>query len=179
MTTPTRRPVPTPGDLARRSDQPPAPRAPSKGGDAHTDPSAVAAQPPARTLTAEEAIAPGRLAPSERFKPTYQRGLLLSGMLPETRLMAFTLLWYSHHRSGRISPNFQPSREQLAADTGMDTGRVGVQIEILRQRGWLRLTPIAEGPRTGRPRFELAIPALYLERIRTQRIERVPYGQSD
>jgi hypothetical protein len=130
-------------------------------------------------MSLADAIAPGRLAPGERFKPTYHRGLLLSGMLPEARLLGYTLLWYANHRTGRISPNFQPSRAQLADDTGLDAGRVGVQLEILRERGWLRLTPIAEGPRTGRPRFELTIPALCLERVRAHRAEQIPPGQSD
>lgn len=178
MTTPTRRPVPTPGDLARRSERQPAAVAPPKGDNVHAR-SAVATPPVAQTLTPEEAIAPGRLAKGERFKPTYHRGLLLSGMLPETRLMGLSLLWYSHHHTGRISPNFQPSLEQLAADTGLDTHRVGVQIEILRQRGWLHLTVIAEGPRAGQPRFDLAIPALHLQRIRAHRAERAQPGQSD
>jgi hypothetical protein len=138
----------------------------------------VEAKQPMR-MTAAEAIAPGRLAPGERFKPTYHRGLLLSGMLPEARLLGYTLLWYANHRTGRISPNFQPSREQLAADTGLGAARVGVQIEVLRERGWLHLTPIQEGLRAGRPRFDLTIPALYLERVRAHRAAQIPPGQSD
>lgn len=169
--------TPTPADLARRAPAKPGvplAAAPSQGA-APSSPSTPVAEPaapsPQRALTAEEAIAPGRLAPAERFKAMYRLGLMFSGMLPETRLVGLTLLWYAHHHTGRISPNFQPSTERLAADTGLDTARVGVQIEILRQRGWLRLTPIAEGPRVGRPRFELTIPTLHLQRIRAHRAE--------
>ncbi|MEV0475503.1 hypothetical protein [Streptomyces prunicolor] len=176
--------TPTPADLARRAlakPVPPRAAAPPQA-TVPSNPSTAAARPAKqssqRALTAEEAIAPGRLAPDERFKSTYHRGMLLSGMLPEARLVGFTLLWYSHHRTGRISPNFQPTAEQLASDTGLDTARVGVQLEVLRQRGWLRLTPIAEGPRTGCPRFELTIPALYLRRIRAHRAELQSHGQS-
>ncbi|MFF6985642.1 hypothetical protein [Streptomyces sp. NPDC010273] len=169
--------TPTPADLVRRApvrpgvpltaapSQPTAPSGPSAAGAPPATPS------PQRALTPEEALAPGRLAPAERFKAMYRLGLMFSGMLPETRLMGLTLLWYAHHRTGRISPGFQPDTERLAADTGLDTARVGVQIEILRQRGWLRLTPIAEGPRVGRPRFELTIPTLHLQRIRAHRAE--------
>ncbi|WP_314411419.1 hypothetical protein [Streptomyces sp. DSM 40484] len=119
--------------------------------------------------TPQESIAPGHLVDGERFKPTYHRGLLMSGMNPEARLMGFTLLWFANHKTGRISPNFQPSQEELAEATGLSAGRVGVQIEVLRERGWLHLTWIAEGPRTGLPRFDLTIPALYLERVRAHR----------
>ncbi|WP_327403867.1 helix-turn-helix domain-containing protein [Streptomyces sp. NBC_01288] len=162
--------TPTPADLARRIPVKPGPPT-----TAPSNPSTTAARPAKpsskRALTAEEAIAPGRLGPDERFKSTFHLGLLRSGMLPEARLVGFTLLWYAHHRTGRISPNFQPSAEQLASDTGLNTASVGVQLEVLRQRGWLRLTPIAEGPRTGLPRFELTIPALHLQRIRAHRAE--------
>lgn len=125
--------------------------------------------PPPRTP--QESLAPGRLADGERFKPTFHRGLLLSGMNPEARLMGYTLLWFAHHRTGRISPTLQPSQQELADASGLSVGRVGVQLEVLRERGWLRLVPISEGPRTGLLRFELTIPALYLERVRAHRAE--------
>lgn len=164
--------TPSPADLARRA----APWPAALTTPPRPTPPAVERARPAQ-LTPAQAIAPGHLKPSERFKPTYTRGLLLSGLLPEARLMGHTLLWYAHHRTGRISPNFQPGLEQLAADSGFYPARVGVQIEILRERGWLCLTPIAEGPRQGRPRFELTIPALVLDRIRQQRAEHQP-GQN-
>ncbi|OQQ16098.1 hypothetical protein B0675_02085 [Streptomyces sp. M41(2017)] len=147
--------TPSPADLARRAR-----------------PAEVKQTAPANPL------APARMKSGERFKALYQRGLQMSGMLPEARLVAHTLLMYANHRTGRISPNFQPSREQLAEDTGLDPARIGVQIEVLRQRGWLALTTIAEGPRTGQSRFDMTIPSLYIERIRGPRhTERASLGQ--
>ncbi|WP_405924900.1 hypothetical protein [Streptomyces sp. NBC_00035] len=167
---------PSPADLARRTPQATtaAPPKPAPG-PAPTAPRA-AARPQPPKLSAAEAIAPGRLADGERFKPSYHRGLLLSGMLPEARLMGYTLLWYANHSTGRISPNFQPGIEELVEHTGLDARRVGVQLEVLRERGWLRLATIQQGPRAGLPRFELTIPALYLERVRAHRARQIPSG---
>lgn len=142
---------PSPADLARRT-----PRVSATG----------------TQTAAEAAIAPGRLVEGERFKPMYHWGLLLSDMLPETRLLGYTLLWYAHHSSGRISPARQPNQAELARATGLTAARVGVQLEVLRQRGWLHLATVPQGPRAGLPRYDLTIPALYLERIRAQRAER-------
>ncbi|WP_405925466.1 hypothetical protein [Streptomyces sp. NBC_00035] len=161
---------PSPADLARRpphAEPKPAPR-PAPAATPHTAPCETP------RLSPQEAIAPGVLRGDERFKPSYHRALLLSGMLPEARLMGYTLLWYAHHRTGRISPSFQPSREELAEHSGLTAGRVGVQLEVLRERGWLHLTPIQQGPRAGLPRFELTIPALYLERVRAHRARQIP-----
>lgn len=153
--------IPSPADLAARARPGTAPA-------------------PRRKSTSADALAPGRLEPAERFKTLYRRGLMLSGMLPEARLVAHTLLMYANHRTGRISPNFQPSRDQLVEDTGLEAARVGVQLEVLRQRGWLTLTPIAEGPRVGLPRFDLTIPSLYMARIRgPRRTDRASHGQTD
>jgi hypothetical protein len=145
--------TPSPADLARRARPRPA--------EDGTKPA---------QLTPAKAIAPGQLAPGERFKTLYQRGLMISGMLPQARLVGHTLSLYAHHRTGRISPNHQPSHDQLAADTGLNPGSIGAQFEILRQRGWLQSTRIGEGPRAGKPRFDLTIPALYLEQIRAPRL---------
>lgn len=151
--------IPSPADLAARARPATAPAKP-------------------KPATPADSLAPARLEPDEPFKTMYQRGLILSGMLPEARLVAHTLLMYANHRTGRVSPNFQPSSEQLAADTGLAAARIGGQLEILRQRGWLKLTSIAEGPRIGRPRFDLTIPSLYIERIRGPlRAERASPGQ--
>jgi hypothetical protein len=158
--------IPSPADLARRAAQPkPGPR---------PAPPAAAAPQLGPLPAAEEAFAPGVLdaGAGERFKPTYHWGLILSGMRPESRLLAYTLLWYAHHRTGRIAPHLKPSREQLATATGLSTAQVGVQLEILRSRGWLRLSPVTEGPRRGQDRYDLTIPSLYLERIRAERAER-------
>jgi hypothetical protein len=164
--------IPSPADLARR----PAPRPAALTAPPRPKPPAVE-RPPVQ-LNPAQAIAPGQLEAGERFKATYTRGLTLSGLLPESRLMGHTLLWYAHHRTGRIAPASRPSFDQLADDTGFSPARVGVQIQILRERGWLCLTSIAEGPRRGRPRYDLTIPALVLERIRQQRAEHRQPGQT-
>lgn len=150
--------------MAARRTAPPTP-------DPTPGPRPKAAAPSvSRPLTAaEEAIAPGVLTQGERFKPTYHRGLLMSGMLPEARLMGFALLYFANHRTGRIPPSLQPDRQELAQLTGLSTARVGVQLEVLRERGWLHFHRIDHGPRVGLPRFDLTIPALHLERIRAHR----------
>lgn len=130
--------TPTPGDLARR--QPAVP--------------------------IEEALAPAQLREGERFKAVYSRGMALSGMHPEARLLGHVLLAYADRRGGRIAPNRQPSWDRLASETGLDRERIGVQLNILDQRGWLRRTVIQTGPRTGVTRYRLTIPLLYIERIR-------------
>ncbi|MGW5736968.1 MULTISPECIES: hypothetical protein [Streptomyces] len=157
--------TPSPADLARRAR--PQPAAPTTA--PRSKPTAARHVRSAQLTPAAQAIAPGRLLDGERFKTLYQRGLLLSGLPSHARLVGHTLSLYAHHRTGRVSPNHQPSFEQLAADTGLEAARIGVQVEILRQRGWLLLTRINQGPRAGRTRFDLAIPALYLERIRAPR----------
>jgi hypothetical protein len=143
--------IPSPADLARR----PAPATPATPKPALLD-----------------AVAVGVLTKDERFKPMYTWALLMSGMQPEARLLAHTLLWYARHTDGHISPAYQPSVDELVAATGLAPARISTQIEILRQRGWLRLASVPDGPRAGSPRYELTIPALYLQRVRARRIER-------
>lgn len=171
MTTSTTR-IPSPGDLARRTSAHPPAQTAQQTATPKPKPRAQEQPHELRELTAAEAIAPGRLAKGERFKPMYHWGLMLSGLLPEARLLGYTLLWYARHTDGHISPTYQPNLDQLAAATGLMPARVAVQIEILCQRGWLRTTAIPTGPRAGGPRYDLTIPALYLERIRAKRAER-------
>lgn len=171
MTTAQHRP--TPGDLAPKPPTPnPATLAPRPAAPTATPGPAPQEAPPSsrpRAMTPAEAIAPGILIGRERFKPTYTRALFLSSMLPAARLVAHTLLWHANHLSGKISPRLQPTTEQLAEATGLDPARVQVQLKILAQRGWIHLHRIEEGPRAGHPRFDLAIPALYLEQVRAAR----------
>ena len=169
MTTSARLHSPSPADMARRPTPTPAPK------PAPTPVQPEAPQGP-RALTPAEAIAPGELRDGERFKPLYQRALLISGLLPTARLMGHTLLWYANHRTGRISPNYQPTVEQLAKATGLNPARVGVQIEILAQRGWVHLHRLKDGPRAGRTRLDLTIPALNLEQVRADRTPRAELG---
>ncbi|MGW0566125.1 helix-turn-helix domain-containing protein [Streptomyces tauricus] len=151
-----RRPAPPPKPAAR-----PAPTAPT--------PRPAAPSAPQPQTAAEKAISPGVLADGERFKPTYHRGLMVSGMQPEARALGFALLWFASHKNGRISPTLQPSQQDLADASGLSIARVGVQLQVLRERGWLHLHRIEYGPRAGLPRFDLTIPALYLERVRAYR----------
>lgn len=155
----------SPADMAARRPAQPGPPAPKPG----PRPQATAPSAPGPLTAAEKAIAPGALAAGERFKPTYHRGLLISGMQPEARVTGFALLYFANHKNGRISPSVQPSQQELADSTGLSAERVGVQLEVLRERGWLHLHRIEHGPRAGLPRFDLTVPALYLERIRAYR----------
>lgn len=152
--------VPSPADFARRV----APAAP-----------AVSATP---LPPIAQAIEPGKLGPNETFKPTYTWGLLISGMLPETRLLGHTILWYARYYDGHIPPTFAPNVDKLSAGSGLTPTRVQTHLEILRQRGWLRLTSIPTGPRAGSPRFDLTIPSLYLERVRAKRADREAINQA-
>lgn len=143
MTTTSHRP--SPGDLAGR----PAPKP--------------------KTLTPAETVQPGRLQGKERLRPTFQRGLRISRMHPEARLVALTLLGYAHHTTGVIFPRYQPTPEQLAEDTGLTAGQVGVQIHVLTQRGWLGSRRIQQGADAGREGLRLTVPALVLEQVRAAR----------
>ncbi|MDX3217705.1 helix-turn-helix domain-containing protein [Streptomyces scabiei] len=135
---------PTPGDLAHR----PAPKPP---------------------VTPAAAIQPGRLRGKERLRPTFHRGLRISRMHPEARLVALTLLGYAHHTTGVVFPRYQPTSEQLAEATGLTPGQVGVQIHVLTQRGWLGIRRIEQGADAGREGLRLTVPALVLEQIRAAR----------
>ncbi|MEL3949478.1 hypothetical protein [Streptomyces sp. LNU-CPARS28] len=119
--------------------------------------------------SAQAAIAPGKLRSSEVFRSVYRRGIFLSGMTPEARLVAHTLVWYASHRNGHISTNHAPDVERLAEESGLTPLRVQVQLEVLAQRGWLQYRRFSDGPRKGGQRMVLTIPALYLERVRAVR----------
>ncbi|MEV0441855.1 hypothetical protein AB0I84_06090 [Streptomyces spectabilis] len=163
---------PSPADMPRHPLPHPAikPTA-SPTGFTTTPAPATAAPAPAADgrASAEAALTPGKLQPGENFRSVYRRAMFMSGLRPEARLVAHTLVWYANHLNGHISPNHQPSLERLAADTGLTPGRVKVQTQILWQRGWLRRRPILEGPRKGRIRISLTVPAVYLERVRDAR----------
>jgi hypothetical protein len=146
MTTAPHRP--TPGDLARR----PAPAAPTP-----------------RPLTPAQTIQPGRLQGRERMRTMVQIGLRISRMHPEARLVALTLLGYAHNKTGMVFPRFQPSPEELAEDTGLTVGQVGVQIHVLTQRGWLYTRRVTGGVDAGREGLNLCVPALVLEQVRAAR----------
>ncbi|EYT83972.1 hypothetical protein CF54_04155 [Streptomyces sp. Tu 6176] len=154
MTAPAR--IPTPGDLARRT---PASAVPAP------QPRATAPRA-ARTVTAADLIAPGRLRHGELLRHTYQRGMRISGMTPATRLVALTLLGYAHGKTGLLNKH-APNTDQLANATGLSAGQVRVQLEILTQRGWLTQHTPASGPRQGQHVLQLCIPAAALHQVRT------------
>ncbi|WP_326780403.1 helix-turn-helix domain-containing protein [Streptomyces longwoodensis] len=147
---------PTPLDLARRT---PAPTPTEQPRRAPYEP---------RTLTAEEALQPGRLSHKERLRQMLQHGMRISRMQPEARLVALTLLGYANFQTGRVHPRWQPTVEQLAEATGLSTGQVLVQLEVLTSRGWLQEHVLNQGPRAGTPVPQLCIPAWVLEQLRAR-----------
>jgi hypothetical protein len=126
------------------------------------------------TLTVAEAIAPGHLVGKERMRTMIERGMRISRMHPEARLVALTLLGYAHHKTGIVFPRFRPTREQLADATGLSAGQIDVQIHVLTQRGWLCTRRITQGHDTGRLALSLAIPAQVLEQVRAARAAEQP-----
>ncbi|MEV5368956.1 hypothetical protein ACF09G_12925 [Streptomyces albogriseolus] len=161
--------IPSPADLARR----PAPKPSTR-----PTPAAAAAAPKADSrpplpvrpkLSAEEAIAPGKLTNKEHFRKTYLFGMRVSRMHPHARLVGHDLMWRASHATGRIAVNQQPSVETLAASTGLATSQVDVALNTLRSRGWLQYRVLQEGKRAGTQVMSLAIPAAVLEHIRSTR----------
>ncbi|MEU9149168.1 hypothetical protein AB0D59_01105 [Streptomyces sp. NPDC048417] len=158
MTSPATRPVPKPGP---RPGPVPAARPPVLSAPT------TAPSPSAAPTAASPLIAPGKLRRDEVLRAMYQRGIRLSRMLPETRLVALTLLPYANYKSGLIK--HVPTPEQLAYGTGLARGQVLVHIEILTQRGWLTQQVLHSGPTAGQEVIQLRIPALALEQIRQKR----------
>ncbi|MFF5001751.1 hypothetical protein ACFY3G_02890 [Streptomyces phaeochromogenes] len=163
MTTPPPAPCFSPADMARRPARPSAPQPEPR--PAATLPTAAAQDAPSRP---EELLTPGKLRDKERFRATYQRGIRLSRMTPNSRLMAHTLIWYSSHITGRINPSGQPSIDELSYATGLTIDQVKVQLSILETRGWLYFHTVNEGPNRGETTMRLAIPAHILEQIRAR-----------
>ncbi|MFF3928614.1 hypothetical protein [Streptomyces hirsutus] len=159
MTAPAAPRIPTPGDLARR--QPPKLSTPARPAPV---PKPSAAPAPVR---AADAIAPGVLKNKEHFRKYFMYGMRASRMHAHARLVGHDLVWRTNHATGRISPNRQPSLEVLALATGLNTGQVGVALQILHTRGWFRYHVLQEGPRKGQTVIALTIPAAALENIRT------------
>ncbi len=159
MTAPAKpRPVPTPGDLARRVPRPTAPKPTT------ATPAAAELQAPA---TVADAITPGQLRKSEVMRQLYQQAMRISRMRPETRLVALTLLGYANWRHGLLN-KYAPTTEQLAYATGLTDGQVRVQLEILTQRGWLTERALTTGPRAGQRVPQLCIPEFALTRVRNR-----------
>ncbi|MER6531189.1 hypothetical protein [Streptomyces sp. NPDC001508] len=165
--------IPSPRDLARRQPPkptpPPAPsrHRPSRPAAAQAPATATEPEPtPAPPVTAADAIAPSRLREGERIRGVFESAIRISGMTPNTRLTALTLLSYANFRTGRIPTRREPSAEQLARATGLTASQVLVQLEILTQRGWLHRRAIKSGPRKGALVLDLAVPAAVLHQLR-------------
>ncbi|MET7679361.1 hypothetical protein [Streptomyces sp. NPDC005423] len=113
--------------------------------------------------------APARLRKGETTRSLFQQGMRISGMNPHTRLLALTLLGHANFRSGVISPQFQPSDEELVAETGLTLAQVNVQLSVLRSRGWLVQHVSRNDGATDENRWRLAVPEHVLARLRTTR----------
>ncbi|WP_405960569.1 helix-turn-helix domain-containing protein [Streptomyces sp. NBC_00024] len=141
---------------------------------ARPTPAALARRPAPKPPSPAESIAPGVLVGKERMRTMIERGMRISRLHPEARLVALTLLGYAHHKTGIVFPRFKPTPEQLAEATGLTVGQVSVQIHVLTQRGWLCTRRITQGHDTGRAALSLAIPALVLEQVRAARAAEQP-----
>ncbi|MBK3572630.1 hypothetical protein JHN63_02080 [Streptomyces sp. MBT65] len=119
-----------------------------------------------KTLTAAEAIAPGKLTKREHFRKYFLFGMRRSRMHPHARLVGHDLMWRASHATGQMSPNLQPSTQDLALATGLTVGQVDVALAALHSRGWVRFRVLKEGPRAGQRVSDLVIPAAVLEDIR-------------
>lgn len=153
MSAPTDTRIPTPGDLARRAALAPVSQ-PEPG--------------PARPAGAAGMVAPGELRPNEILRQLYQQGIRISGMHPEARLVALTLLGYANFRTGLLN-KYQPSTSDLGQATGLTQGQAEVQLRILAQRGWLSERRVTRGPRQGQLIHQLHIPTVVLLRLRKAR----------
>ncbi|MEU6376764.1 hypothetical protein [Streptomyces sp. NPDC046909] len=171
MSAPATPRTPTPSDLARR----PRPASPSQ--DAVPGATATPTPPPARPyerrqLSAEEAVAPGKLKQKEQFRRIFLLALRRSHMHPHSRLVGHDLMWRANHATGRILAVAQPTVEQLASATGLTTGQVEVALANLHSRGWLHYRRRQAEARADRPAYSLAIPAGVLEEVRALRPNR-------
>jgi hypothetical protein len=114
------------------------------------------------------ALDPDTLHPGEALRPYYHQAIRISGMHPNSRLTALTMLGYAHHKTGLVSRHLH-SDEQLAGDTALSLAQVRVHLEILRQRGWLELRTLSRGDRVGQQVWQVRIPGPLLQRVRAQR----------
>lgn len=159
MTAPARPSIPTPADLVRRTT--PAAVPPAMAG-------APAAPKPGPLPSIVDLASPGLLNPREVLRQMFQQGIRISRMQPEARLVGLTLLTYANFRTGLLNKH-APTPEQLAYATGLTEGQVLVQIQVLKQRGWLTERVLTVGPREGQAVFQLGIPGAVLHQLRNRR----------
>lgn len=164
MTTPEGRCF-SPLDMARRKPRPPA--APVKPKPAAAPPAPAAQpEPEPRPVSAADAIRPGKLRKSERLRSFFEQGIRISRMHPEARLVALSLLGYANFQTGQIHARWRPTPEELSYATGLSTGQVHVQLQVLTTRGWLTEHTLTRGPRAGTRAWQLCVPAAVLQQIR-------------
>ncbi|CUW29659.1 hypothetical protein [Streptomyces reticuli] len=152
--------IPTPAVLAHRAPAPLRPAAPA----ARTAP---VPQDRPRPAKRPRHSAPGNLRQREIFRQVFLQAVRISGMNPETRLVALTLLGYANFRTGLVNKH-EHGPAGLAADTGLTEGQVRVQLTILTQRGWLTERALTTGPREGQRVHQLLIPDAVLAQVRNR-----------
>lgn len=156
MTAPTSHGIPTPRDFARRAAPSPA------------TPPVTAEQQRERPTSAAGMVGPGQLRPNEILRQMYQQAIRISGMRPETRLVALTLLGFANFRTGLLN-KYQPSSSELGDITGLTEDQAVVQLNILTQRGWLSQRRTTRGPRQNQLTYQLCIPQAVLIQLRSRR----------
>lgn len=165
MTTPVTRPIPTPGDLARRTPRTTPSPATAQARSRRPQPTPA----PGTASPAADLAAPGRLRPDEVLRTLFGHGIRISGMNPNSRLVALTLLG-NCGRTGLANRLVSP--QQLAEATALDLAQVHVQLQILTQRGWLTTRAAQSGPRQGQMLLQLCVPQAVLLRVRQERADR-------
>ncbi|MEV1063425.1 hypothetical protein [Streptomyces sp. NPDC050263] len=170
----------SPLDMARRKPNPPA--APARkptpaAAPPRTGPRPAAAvparpQPVDGMVTAADAVRQGKLRQGESFRTMLEQGVRISGMKPNTRLVALTLLGYANFRNGEIHARWRPTPEQLAIATGLTADQIGVQLAALTSRGWIHEFTLASGPRAGERCWQLGVPVAVLQQLRDRAARR-------
>lgn len=165
MSAPAR--IPSPADVARRTNPAPAtaPAITPAAAPSTPAPGPTAPPKPAPAQSAAGLVAPGQLLPHEVLRRMIQQGMRISRMRPEARLTALTLLGYANYRTGLVNKHL-PDMQELAYATGLTEGQVRVQVEVLTQRGWLTYRVLGRGPREGQQVIQLCVPAHVLQQLR-------------
>ncbi|MDX3455089.1 hypothetical protein PV396_24630 [Streptomyces sp. ME02-8801-2C] len=153
----------SPADMAARRPTPPTSAVPPAQAAAEAAAPAVTATPAPRPGSS---LTPGVLHRRERLRPMFQQAMRISRLLPNSRLVALTLLGYSHYETGLIRRH--PTTAELAYATGLTKAQVLTQVQILTQRGWLRTNPLPAPAGIGQLAPQLCIPAPVLNQIRSR-----------
>lgn len=90
---------------------------------ARPTPAALARRPAPKPRTPAESIAPGELVGKERMRTMIERGMRISRLHPEARLVALTLLGYAHHKTGVVFPASGPRSSSSPRPPGSPSAR--------------------------------------------------------